>query len=70
MLFNDLLSAKGLPDEPLYHPKEAAQLLGVTQTTINAWLRDGRLDGFKAGKHWKYVSRQSLQVLVEGVPRV
>lgn len=70
MLFTELLTAKGMPDEPLYHPKEAASLLGITQTTINAWLREGRLDGLKAGKHWKFVTRASLQALVEEVPSV
>jgi len=65
MTLDELAQAKSLPDKPLYHPKEAAILLGVTQTTISAWLREGRLDGLKAGKHWKYVTRASLKAFVE-----
>lgn len=65
MLFEDLLAAKELPDKPLYHPKEAADLLGVTQASINVWCRNRRLDGLKAGKHWKFVSRESLRAFVE-----
>ena len=66
MTIEDLISAKGLPDQTLYHPKEAAALLGVSQSTINAWCREGRLDGFKAGKHWKHVTRASIKTFVEG----
>jgi excisionase family DNA binding protein len=70
MTFEELTKAKSLPDQPLYHPREAAALLGVTQTTISAWCREGRLNGFKAGKHWKYVTRASLKAFVKGAPHV
>jgi len=70
MTFEELAQAKSLPDQPLYHPKEAALLLGVTQTTISTWCRGGRLDGLKAGKHWKYVTRASLKGFVEGAASV
>jgi len=70
VVLEEILAAKTLPDKPLYHPKEAAELLGVTQTSINTWCREGRLDGFKAGKHWKYVTRESLRVFVEEVSNV
>ena len=70
MLYEDLIAAKGLPDKPLYHPSEAAALLGVTRSTINSWCRENRLAGFKAGKHWKFVTRDSLRAFVEAVPNV
>ena len=66
MDFDHLLAAKEMPDNPLYHPQEAADLLGVTRTTINCWCRSGRLVGLKAGKHWKCITRDSLKAFVEG----
>jgi excisionase family DNA binding protein len=70
LTFTELTQAMSLPDKPLYSPNEAADLLGVTRTTISAWLREGRLDGLKAGKHWKQVTRTSLKAFVEGAPSV
>jgi excisionase family DNA binding protein len=35
-----------------YRPKEAAQLLGVTERTVRAWIHKGDISSYKIGKLW------------------
>ena len=70
MTFEELATARAFPSKPRYGPKEVSELLGVTRVTINAWCREGRLNGLKAGKHWKYITGDSLKAFVEGCTSV
>jgi excisionase family DNA binding protein len=65
MTFEELITARAVPDKPLYSPQEVSELLCISRVTLRAWCRRGRLDGLKAGKHWKFVTRESLKVFVE-----
>lgn len=44
----------------LYSIRELSEILGVTNTTLRAYLREGRIFGQKVGGSW-YVSEESLQ---------
>jgi excisionase family DNA binding protein len=51
---------KQLGDLTLYEVPELAELLGIQEKTVRAYLRDGRLHGRKLAKKW-YVSLDSLK---------
>ena len=44
---------------------EAATRLGTTPQTIGAYLRKGRLQGFKLGKEWR-IYREDFERLLAG----
>lgn len=44
----------------LYSMVKLSEILGVTTTTLRAYLREGRIFGQKVGGSW-YVSEESLQ---------
>jgi excisionase family DNA binding protein len=51
---------KQIGDLTLYEVPELAELLGVQEKTVRAYLRDGRLQGRKLAKKW-YVSLDALK---------
>ena len=46
-------------DITLYSVEELSELLGIQETTIRKYLRDGKLRGRKLARRW-YVSEESL----------
>lgn len=44
-----------------YRPKEVAELLGVTERTVRAWIRKGEIGSYKIGKLW-FVPADELAV--------
>jgi excisionase family DNA binding protein len=48
----------------LLTPEEAARLLKVDPATIRAWLRAGKLKGYKlAGGHWR-ISEEAITAFI------
>ncbi|MFC1587973.1 ATPase, T2SS/T4P/T4SS family [Planctomycetota bacterium] len=43
---------------------EAAKMLGISRSTLNRWLKEGRIKGFKVGKQWRF-SRDSLRAVID-----
>ncbi len=39
-------------DEPYIGPDEAAAILGVSDSTVRSWLREGRIPCARMGKRW------------------
>lgn len=46
---------------------QALEILGVSRPTLYRWLRDGRLQGFRVGRQWRF-SRSALDEFVRGQP--
>lgn len=49
-------------DLPLLSVKQAAEMLGMSQSTVRSWCRDGTLPARKIGRSW-FVSRVALERL-------
>jgi excisionase family DNA binding protein len=54
--------------DDVYTPKEVAQALKLAEKSVLQYLREGRLPGFRVGKHWR-VRRADLAALVQPTPR-
>lgn len=57
-------------EEEIYTPKEVAARLKLSEKTVLEYLREGKLAGFKIGKHWRIrasdlesLIRPSLQIV-------
>jgi excisionase family DNA binding protein len=57
---NDDKSAARTPETELLGAEEVAGLLGVKQTTVYKWCKEGKLTCLKVGKHWR-VRREALE---------
>lgn len=44
--------------ENLYNIEQVAEYFHVHEQTIRAWIRQGILPGFKAGKDWRFTETQ------------
>src|SRR5919112_6072111 len=53
-----------LGDKELLGAEDVAGLLGIKETTVWRWCREGRLPCLKVGKHWR-VRRQVLEDFLE-----
>jgi excisionase family DNA binding protein len=47
-------------NEKLLSTVEVAGLLGIKETTIYKWCKQGKLPGLKVGKHWR-IRREALE---------
>ena len=45
-------------DNKLLTAKQVQDLLHVDRTTIYRMLKDGRLNGVKVGKHWRFSAQE------------
>lgn len=41
-------------------PKQAAEILLISEKTVTSWLRSGKLSGVKVGKYWR-IMEQDLE---------
>ena len=48
----------------LLTPGQVAEHLQISENTVNRWLRDGYLRGYKVGKMWR-ISPEDLQHFIE-----
>lgn len=53
--------------EEVYTPKEVAKALKLSEKTVLQYLREGRLPGFRVGKHWR-IRRADLAAMVQPTP--
>lgn len=53
--------------EEVYTPKEAATALKLSEKSVLQYLREGRLPGFRVGKHWR-MRRADLVALTQPAP--
>jgi excisionase family DNA binding protein len=51
-------------EKELLSAEDVAELMGIKETTVWRWCREGRLPCLKIGKHWR-VRRQSLENFLE-----
>lgn len=51
-------------EKELFSAEDVAVLIGVKETTVWRWCREGRLPCLKVGKHWR-VRRQALENFLE-----
>ncbi len=51
----------------LLTPEEVSKLLKVDPATVRAWLRDGKLEGYKlAGGRWR-ISEEQLEAYLQDI---
>jgi excisionase family DNA binding protein len=55
--------------EEVFTPKEVAKALKLSEKTVLQYLREGRLPGFRVGKHWR-VRHSDLVALIYPSPSV
>lgn len=48
------MNEKSLGDETLLTLKEACQYLRISRTTLYRFMADGRIEGYKIGRMWKF----------------
>jgi excisionase family DNA binding protein len=53
--------------EEVFTPKEVAKALKLSEKTVLQYLREGRLPGFRVGKHWR-VRHADLMALINQPP--
>ena len=53
--------------EDVYTPKEVATALKLSDKTVLQYLREGRLPGFRVGKHWR-IRHADLAAMVQPTP--
>src|SRR5215212_11106613 len=58
-MYEELARGKHLLDVP-----DVAEYLGVEQTTVQRWCREGSLPGLKIGKEWR-IRRETLEEFLE-----
>jgi excisionase family DNA binding protein len=54
---------KGLLSTELLSAEDVAQLMGVKETTVWRWCREGNLPCLKVGKHWR-IRREALEAFL------
>ena len=57
--------------DKVYTPKEAAEILSISDKTMMDWLRAGKIQGVKVGKYWRIMD-QDLEAFLQqnrGEPR-
>jgi excisionase family DNA binding protein len=54
--------------DEVYTPQEVAQALKLSVKSVLQYLKEGRLPGFRIGKHWR-VKGADLAALVQPTPR-
>jgi len=61
--------SSSIRNDELLKPREVAELLGVTVTTIAVWARSGRLRAavLTPGGHRRYLRADTMKFLVDGV---
>lgn len=52
--------------DKLLTPEQAAERLNVSDWTIRAWLRSGRIKGVKIGKLWR-ISEDEIDAMIRGL---
>ncbi|HEX3000323.1 MAG TPA: helix-turn-helix domain-containing protein [Armatimonadota bacterium] len=52
-----------------YTPEQAAEVLQVTVGTVRKLARDGRLQGAKIGRHWRFSERDIERFLEDARPK-
>jgi excisionase family DNA binding protein len=50
--------------EKYYSPREIAERFGVSNTAVNSWLKQGKLEGFRVGNRWR-VRKEAVFKFVE-----
>ena len=71
---NDDKSAARTPETELLGAEEVAGLVGVKETTVYKWCKEGKLPCLKVGKHWRirrgeleeFLKRSQYQVTLAG----
>jgi|SRR5262245_24610156 len=53
--------------DEVYTPKEVAQALKLAEKSVLQYLREGRLPGFRVGKHWR-IRRADLAEMIQPTP--
>jgi excisionase family DNA binding protein len=51
-----------------YTAEEVARLIRVSEQTIRAWIRDGKLPARRFGRNWRIPSADVQRILAEGLP--
>ena len=53
--------------EDILTPKEAADILGVAENTIRAWVKKGKLPGFQPGPGYPImILKETIRMALEG----
>lgn len=50
----------------LLTPKEAAEILGISPSTLMHWLRQNKLKGVKVGKYWRISEDEIREFIKKG----
>lgn len=53
--------------EELLYPEEVSKMLGVKESTIKKWLRNGDLPGIKTGKAWRIKKSDAQELINKGL---
>jgi excisionase family DNA binding protein len=53
----------GAPEKELLSAEDVAEMIGVKETTVWRWCREGNLPCLKVGKHWR-VRREALEAFL------
>lgn len=46
--------------DKVYTPKQAAEVLAISEKTLSDWLRAGKIKGVKVGRYWR-IMEQDLE---------
>ncbi|MBA7525998.1 hypothetical protein ES705_18158 [subsurface metagenome] len=57
-----------IDNEIYYTVRDLTSLLSLTELTVRAYLREGKLLGHKPGQFW-YVSEEALKTFMKGTKR-
>ena len=67
---NAASAGAGIEGDDILDIKEAVKLLRTTQPTFYRWLREGRINGMKVGRQWRF-NREDIERFMRGeAPRV
>lgn len=66
MTFQELLSAVGIFDRPIFDLEDTATLFEVQRRTIWKWVREGKLQAIKVNGRILGFSREALTSFFEG----
>ncbi|MDD5204411.1 MAG: helix-turn-helix domain-containing protein [Desulfobacterales bacterium] len=50
-----------LPDKPRFHPREAAEYLGVDVKTIYGWISTGKMEAIRIGERILRIPRDEIK---------
>jgi len=59
---------KDIAGETLYTIPELQEMLGLSDRTLRAYFREGRLKGRKIGKNW-HITEEHLKAFLRGTER-